>query len=52
MKKNFFVTTFCENKIKMMSATIVFCGLNFGLVQKLVGSNMGMLMKLGSLFQS
>ena len=43
----------------MMSATIVFCGLNFGLVQKLVGlvqklvgSNMGMLMKLGSLFQS
>ena len=43
LKKNFFVTRFCENKIEVTCATKVFCGLTFGLGEKLTGSNTGML---------
>ena len=35
------MTRFCENKIEVTCATTVFCGLTFGLGEKLAGSNMG-----------
>ena len=42
-QKNFSVTTFCENKMEVISTTTVFCGLTLGSGEKLAGSNMGML---------